>query len=764
MTQAPNTRPPAPMPPRPGGAPSAGGPAGGGFGAVQIDPVRLVRKYFWILIATGIFAIVAGIGAHMVLARVAPSFRAKATFEAKPPTTNITQGLEANQVNNNQIDRFIGTQAAIMTSRSVLESVANHPQLSGLAPTYFNSYSTGGSPNVRDIVRDLGERTSARPVPKTVLIELSVAYRNPLEATELVRLVRESYQRSLEQRSNLQSTGQRASLRQLRDEADREIKRIDAERNRIVAESEFDTLEDRSSEVAQLIGRLGEELVEIDLQLEALREQLAEQERQLSSDAGIQYGDDLVAGAENNPRVSNLRQQLDSLETALRTFREQGVSDQHRDVQRIHANMAAVRQRIEQTKAEVLNNMFLGQVESTRRFIAQLEAQQADLDGQREEARVRRNELGRLAAQVRALDERRQSFEQRRAAYDSSLQNLNAIAELDAADRIQLVQRESIPDGRAFPQLRVILPATFILICGTVGGLILLREILDQRVKSPSDIAMIPRARVLGLTPDAAEEGKRAGQIETIFRDHPRGVLAESFRQLRGSLIKEINKSEHKSLIVVPASPGSGASTVVCNLGLAVAATHHKVLLVDGNFRRPALHSIFDLRDGPGLADVLMRAVELEDAVQESGTAGLDVLAVGSAESRQFELLSTPVFGEVIRKASDRYDLVLVDAPPAVVTGDGVAMAQRCDASILVARAMNEKRGMIARLRSELDGSRAELLGIIVNAVRAAAGGYMAKNIRISQKYQSGEAVGGSIDRDAGKKPQAVAIGDDTDD
>ena len=751
------------MPPRPGGAPAPGASSGmgGALGAVQIDPVRLVRKFFWILAATGIFAIFAGVGAHMVLARIAPSFRAKAMFEAKAPTTNITLGLEANQQSNNQIDRFIGTQAAIMTSRSVLESVANHPRRQGLAPNYFREHSTGGSPDVKAIVQDLGERASARPLPKTVLIELSVSYSNPLEATELVGLVRESYQRALEQRSNLQSTGQRASLRQLRDEADREIKRLEAERNRIVAESEFDTLEDRTSEVAQLIGRLGEELVEIDLQLEALREQLAEQERQLSSDAGIQYGDDIIAAAEGNPRVANLRQQLDSLETALRTFREQGVSDQHREVQRIHASMAAVRQRIEQTKAEVLNNMFLGQVESTRRFIAQLEAQQADLDSQREEARVRRNELGRLAAQVRNLDERRQNFEQRRAAYDSSLQNLNAIAELDAADRIQLVQRESLPDGRAFPQLKVILPATFILICGTVGGLILLREILDQRVKSPADIAMIPRARVLGLIPDANEDGKRAGTVETIFRDRPRGVLAESYRQLRGSLTKSLQKADHRSLIVVPASPGSGATSVVCNLGLAVAASHHKVLLIDGNFRRPALHSVFDIADGPGLADVLMRAVDLDAAVQPSGTNDLDVLSVGSVESRQYELLSSPVFGEVIQKASEQYDLVLIDAPPAVVSGDGAAMAQRCDASILVARAMNEKRGMIARLRTELDGSRAEMLGILVNAVRAAAGGYMAKNIRISQKYQAGEAIGGSIDRDAASKPEKVGVGDE---
>jgi len=92
---------------------------------------------------------------------------------------------------------------------------------------------------------------------------------------------------------------------------------------------------------------------------------------------------------------------------------------------------------------------------------------------------------------------------------------------------------------------------------------------------------------------------------------------------------------------------------------------------------------------------------------------------------------------QLIRDASAKYDLVLVDTAPAMVAGDGQALANRCDGVILVVRALAEKRGLVARIRDQLGDTRAEFLGVVINAVRASAGGYLKGNIRTSYEYQN---------------------------
>ncbi len=182
--------------------------------------------------------------------------------------------------------------------------------------------------------------------------------------------------------------------------------------------------------------------------------------------------------------------------------------------------------------------------------------------------------------------------------------------------------------------------------------------------------------------------------------------------------------------------PGSGATTVACNLALAASAADRRVLLVDANFRRPGVHRVFGLQEGPGLADVLAKQASLEASIQATSSPTLDVLSVGSRDLRLVERLSTDTMSDLLGQAKGTYDLVLIDVAPAVVAGDGVALANRCDASILVVRAFSEKRGMIARVKNELMDSRGEFLGVIVNAVRASAGGYLKGNIRTAAEYQ----------------------------
>ncbi|MBL8887871.1 MAG: CpsD/CapB family tyrosine-protein kinase, partial [Phycisphaerales bacterium] len=192
----------------------------------------------------------------------------------------------------------------------------------------------------------------------------------------------------------------------------------------------------------------------------------------------------------------------------------------------------------------------------------------------------------------------------------------------------------------------------------------------------------------------------------------------------------------HKSLVVIGGMPGSGSTSVMCNMGLAWAASDKKVLLIDANFRRPGMHRVFALRETPGLADVLSGA-SIEDAIQHTSDAHLDVLSAGSREKRVFEMFSSERFGQLLAELKARYDLVLIDVAPALVASDGLAVANRTDASCLVVRAMGEKRGLVGRLRNDLSDAKGEFLGVVVNAVKPSAGGYIRGNMRATHEYQN---------------------------
>jgi Mrp family chromosome partitioning ATPase len=138
--------------------------------------------------------------------------------------------------------------------------------------------------------------------------------------------------------------------------------------------------------------------------------------------------------------------------------------------------------------------------------------------------------------------------------------------------------------------------------------------------------------------------------------------------------------------------------------------------------------------DVTGLGDVLMDKAELDSVIRTSEW-GIDVIGPGQPENRIVERLSNGTIDSILAVLRTRYDLVILDAPPAVVAGDALALASKVDASVLVVRANREQRGLVARLAGQLGDSRSELLGIVLNRPRGTAGGYFKKNYATMAKY-----------------------------
>lgn len=722
--------------------PPAGPPPAAPAAAAAVDPVRILRKHWLTLVLATLVGGAIGTGAHFLLRRYYPTYRAQAVFACQGATYEVGGPTTDDE---DELQRFMATQVAMMASDEVLRKAVQDISQRREAEKWATKYRSTGTFDIFQAAEDLGASLRPRVQAGTSLMSLGMGWRDPVEVHAIVRAVRLQYQQVAAKMARDNTGSQRAALNASISELKKNIDDVTAARDEILKKGEFDSLEDRTSEVRYAIGEVHQKLIQGRADLTAISVNLEDRERDAKSETGtILYPDSLRQEVESDRTVMDLTRLINGQKSELTRMRELGLGEAHRDVRRVRASITGLERQLEQERERILLERFNALLDSLRTTKAQLSEQVKQQEAQLKEHQTRLQQLVQGQTRVNDYQAQLDIYTKELLNYEASLKRLETVAKIggDAGrvtERIILVEAERVPEEVAFPKIYIMIPAGVLLALGLTGGLVFLREMLDQRVKGPSDIALIPRTRVLGMLPHAAEDPSRPEAVESAFVDRPRGVLAESFRQLRAVVLQRMRAHGHRSLLVVSAMPGSGGSSAVANLGAALAGADERVLIIDANFRRPSQHKFFKLTDAPGLGDVLAGTIPLDEAVRETSTPSLSVLTCGSAPTRLFERFATERMTAIISEASSKYDIVLVDAAPVVVSGDARALADRCDASALVVRAYAEKRGMIARLKSELAEQRAEFLGIVINAARSSAGGYLKRNIRATHRYQNAE-------------------------
>ncbi|MEZ6234820.1 MAG: polysaccharide biosynthesis tyrosine autokinase [Phycisphaerales bacterium] len=733
---------------------SAGG-GGGGVGSATIDPIRLLKKYKWLLGASVIAGAALGVASHLALLRVYPIFTPTVLFQIEPPRDRFGQLPESRDFNEEELKRTMQTEAATMTSDRVLQRVCDRlNRAPTLAPNWRRQFEENGQFQVQDAVVELEKIVSAGPVANTWLVQLSASYTDPTDATALAELMRREYlaMRQADEQGVL-SENKRQLDAQLQGQNDR-IAGLQRDRDAAISgvgeagtvTEALQSIDGRYNEAAQTQQIVSAQLQEARQQLEILRVNQAQLQAAKEAPGGINYPDTVRAIVEANPIVAQARQFIDAIQTEIRVLQERRVGESHPEMRNLRDRLRAAEQNLTDVRERELLTTFNAQLDQVQTGIASLTGAVDSLEAQRDDLARRLQDLLTSSRKINDMEIQISRLIESRNETQTDLENLEAFIRQATTNpeagvgRVRVVQRERKPDEPSFPKLRLMVPAGVVLVVGLVGGVIFLREVLDQRVKSPQDIGLIPRTRVLGIVPHAGEDPTSPKKVETAFRDNAKGVIAEYFRQIRSPLVKRMEQTGAKAVLFAGGMPGSGATSIVSNMGYAMAALEKRTLVIDANLRRPAMHKVFGVPEGPGLAEVLAGKASLDEVVHQTSTPNLSVLSVGGAEDRVYERLATPAMTRLLAEAREKYDAILLDVAPAMVAGDAVALAGQTDASILVVRAMGEKRGLVARLRNELTEARSEFLGVLVNAVRSAAGGYIRKNIKETHGYQAAKS------------------------
>jgi succinoglycan biosynthesis transport protein ExoP len=263
-------------------------------------------------------------------------------------------------------------------------------------------------------------------------------------------------------------------------------------------------------------------------------------------------------------------------------------------------------------------------------------------------------------------------------------------------------------------------------VCGLLAAIIFWVEWRDTTLKSVEEIRNSLSLPVLGTVPDFETSSRGITgplQAALCYYHNPGSPEAEAYRSVRTAFNVCVSSSQ-KLIQVTSPELGDGKSTLIANLAIAIAQSGRKVLLIDGDLRKPTLHKLFGLRQSIGVTDVANGEIDLLTAAQPTVVEGLSVLTSGDIPNRPAELLASHEFSQLLSAAEQEYDSVLIDTPPLLAVSDPCIVAPRTNGMILVLRLQKNSRAAARRATELIETNHINVIGIVANGSEEAPDGY----------------------------------------
>ena len=377
------------------------------------------------------------------------------------------------------------------------------------------------------------------------------------------------------------------------------------------------------------------------------------------------------------------------------------------------------------TVANTLAQVFIEQQQAQRRAITG--SSREELQRSIDDVRARIDELSSRIAELEqrpdassaevqaALSGLRGELNQAQTTYSGLLeaQQRMALAEAQAGTRV-LIAEQAVPPTD-FVKPRILLHTG---LAGLLGlalgiGLVLVVGYLDDTVKISEDVQRLTGKAAIGAIPFF----QRGNGLEPTANPH--SLATEAYRALRTNLQFATAGREIRSIVVTSARPGEGKSTTVANLGVVLAQGGQRVILVDADLRKPAIHRAFGLANRSGLTNLLLRGgdEDLGGFLRPSPVEGLKVLTAGPLPPHPPDLLGSPRMAELIERLERLADIVLIDTPPLLLS-DPLIVAGSVDGVLLVTMAARTRSTELTRALEELSRSYTPLIGVVLNQVR----------------------------------------------
>ncbi len=723
------------------------------------DYLRVVKRRRWWIFLT-MFAVVAVV--TVVSFKRTPVYRAIARIIIEKDAPNILSFKEVMDLDMTDQD-YYQTQAKILKSRSLAEGViqelnlaeqlAQQPQTSisvsirqFIQDMYLKAQKWLGAPETpksetvktaekeEAIIRRFLGGITITPIRSSRLLDVSVDATDQIQAARIANTLVETY---IQQYLDTKLAASKDAVSWLVDELEEAKKKVtdsEAALQKYKEDYAILSLKGRQNIVMQKLAELNTAVNQAKFRRMAFEAQY--EQIQSFQKRGLQT----IPRVLDNPLIQKLKLELSALESEhlelLRMFREK-----HPTVIALKSQIMGVRNQlmaeVRQVLASINNEYDLAQVQEND-LLEALEQQKAEVQALNQKS----IEYGVLEREV----------ESNRRIYDALLQRTKeaSLTERLETSNIRIVEAASIPTLPIAPRkARNILLA---IVIGLVIGVTLafFLEYLDDSIRTPQDLKLYLEIPFLGMIPKVSakqvvshEKKKPALAVvaATITVLDAQSNISEAYRGLRTNVTLSALE-QGMVLLITSASPSEGKSSVTANLGIAMAQSGRKTLIIDCDFRRPMMGQIFCLENPEnGFTDILARSETdngdgLGNVIQATEVENLSVILCGTTPSNPSELLGLEKTGRIIRTLGERYENILIDSPPVNAVTDPVVLSQVVQGVVFVVRAGETKRDVARYARDQLHEAKAVILGGVLNSVNLQKDGYYYYAYRDSSYYR----------------------------
>ena len=682
---------------------------------------RLLRKY-WLLLLSLMLLGAAGGFVSVILS--SPMYKSKLMLEVQSSNGLLRPG-EGGNAETTEVD--IQTQVQILHGGHFLKLGYDRMQQDSapLAPMGRDIFSRLRQ-RIHPATQNPMEATKtglmvsmasfdARPINRTRLIQLTTQSTSPDIAAQFLEAISAEFiEASTQSRStNARATGDWLAV-QIED-----------------GKSRVNDAEERLRDFSQANGNLfaGDTTLD-DTKLAQLKGELAKIQsvrinRQTRYDLTQKYQPEQLAEVLDDAVLRNYQQEIERLK------REKAVllttlTEKHEKVQKVDAQLEV----LQKSYAAEISSVLMRIKHDYEASLKEEKALSAAYAGQSQRVGSEAGKAQQYQALKREVDTQRQTYQSLKMQ-----ENQTSLSSSVPITPISTVEPAVPADTPYKPQ--PILNISFGTLFGLAfaAGFIFLRERMDRSIKVPGMTHRLFNAPELGVIPNlgngnGAKRGWLGAKNGNGTHEDPNTALVapasaptfvtESFRSTLASIMRnQASDMAQKIILITSPGPSEGKTTVVQNLGIVLAESGRKVLLVDADFRRPNLHRKFGLANEWGLIDLLCEDLPLSEYPLEklavpTGLPGLAILPNRVTQNNVAKALYSPRFRAVLQNLSRQYDMILVDAPPILSVADARIIAPLTDSLILVLRCgvTDRESAMEAYQRIQADG--VSLLGTVL--------------------------------------------------
>lgn len=709
----------------------------------------MLRRHVWLILFLTVLGGLGGAGGWYLIRRYLPLYQADAVLKVLPPVDTDPMNIVAIQVQQDlQYGHRVSLANLMKGQSSLQELIRNSDKVR--ATTWFRETMQG------DPVRAfqcLQKHLSVYPHRDAEHIVISMTCARPGEAAlivnEMSRLFVSEHGQSEKQDILAKLADVTARQREVENDIAENEKALDEVRRKTeITDLEMSQGRYFQHTITLRLNELDSQESELNLAIKQLRTNI-ENLRHLAEGPVTEQIQHLI---ENDPIMVSLGQQLAVLQ-AQQSGRLTKFGEKHREVRQTKELIDEVEVKREERRLAI--------AEQTRR---------ANLLNARDSLRIYEEQLVELQKLRNDALQKQKDLDDARSAYDRVVKVRDERLEALKQIKMQAEKLRIMSDDPETPKIQVaslapdplemVLSRHYLLWMpgGTMLGLILglalalLVEMLNDLLRTPSDVHRFLHVPLLGIIPDA-DEDRAVDDVDLchVVSEAPYSLLGECYRRCRTNL--ELSAQEgFKSLLVASGHAGDGKSSVACNLAAGFVAKYEKVLLIDGNLRQPSLHVAFPRGSAEqdndqrrlGLTNFLMGDSGPQDIVQPSGIPGLDLIYAGPPAPNPAELLASHRMQELVEAVGKDYDRILIDSPPVLLISDVKILARLVDATLVVLNAATTRRGAAQRTLRELGEVGANIAGCVLFGATAMKGGYFRQQFKAYRRYLKAQLAANS--------------------